>query len=135
MAERAASQGSTSNMPASGGEESGSVRVEAIQDLYQELLGKTSLYLKSEFEVTAEDYRLLQEMNKVTKDKYEGLMGTAKTVKDSLGTMNDRFTCIKPFLERIDLIETQVNSLEGTVFRLDTYAKQLEMRFKSLEKR
>ncbi|XP_055330552.1 biogenesis of lysosome-related organelles complex 1 subunit 2-like isoform X2 [Paramacrobiotus metropolitanus] len=107
----------------------------AINRLYEELLTKTSEYLKSEFEGTAEDYRLIQQLNLVSKEKYEELLVVAKRFRESLGTMNDRFTCILPFLERIDAVESQVNELERSVFRLDTYAKQLETRFKALEKR
>ena len=32
---------------------------------------------------------------------------------------------VKPVFERIDALESQVNDLERTIFRLDTYAKQL----------
>ncbi|GAU95453.1 hypothetical protein RvY_07068-2 [Ramazzottius varieornatus] len=109
--------------------------MEEIQRLYKNLLGRTSEYLKSEFEVTAEDYRLIQEMNNVSTEKYAQLLVTTKNAKTSLKTTNDRFSCIKPFLDRIDLVETQVNELERTIFRLDTYAKQLEARFKAVEKR
>lgn len=40
---------------------------------------------------------------------------------------------IKPLLEQIDIIHTQVTKLEANAYRLDSYTKQLKVRFKELE--
>lgn len=42
---------------------------------------------------------------------------------------------LEPYLFQIDQIEDSVSKLEQAAFKLDAYAKRLETKYKSLEKR
>ena len=42
---------------------------------------------------------------------------------------------LQPYCDQIDQVEASVSALEQTAYRLDAYCKQLEAKFKELEKR
>ncbi|XP_014667779.1 PREDICTED: biogenesis of lysosome-related organelles complex 1 subunit 2-like [Priapulus caudatus] len=106
-----------------------------VRRLCTELFEKLSEYLQGELAMTSEDYRLLEHMNRITKDKYENMTEVAKQVGTSLHQLNDKYRNLKPYLEQIDQLDAAVTDLENTAYQLDAYSKKLEARFKSLEKK
>ncbi|XP_064617630.1 biogenesis of lysosome-related organelles complex 1 subunit 2-like [Liolophura sinensis] len=106
-----------------------------VVKLCRETFQNTADYLKGELEATAEDYKLLEEMNKVTVTKYEEMKHIAINISKSLHVMNEKYKLLQPYLDQIDQIEESVASLEQAAYRLDAYSKRLEARFKQLEKR
>ena len=42
---------------------------------------------------------------------------------------------LQPYCDQIDQVEASVSALEQTAYRLDAYCKQLETKFKEVEKR
>lgn len=106
-----------------------------VVELCRETFQKTSEYLKGELEGTIEDYKLLEQMNKVTLSKYAEMKNISTAVGNSLQDLNDRYKSLQPFLDQIDQIEDNVTSLEQAAYKLDAYSKRLEAKFKALEKR
>lgn len=105
-----------------------------VQSLCKIMFSKLSEYLQGDLAVTAEDYRLLEQMNIVTKDKYGEMTRSAKQVAASLYQLNEKYKALKPYLEQIDQLDAAVTELEHTAYQLDAYSKRLEAKFKQLEK-
>jgi len=108
-----------------------------------------------------EDYRLLENMNKATSDKYSDMKNIASNVARTMTDLNEKCKYIlymlcslsnisshskkvcfcpsdqslQPYLDQINQIEDSVSKLEQAAFKLDAYSKRLENKFKSLEKR
>nr|CAB3225739.1 biogenesis of lysosome-related organelles complex 1 subunit 2-like [Phallusia mammillata] len=106
-----------------------------LQILCSNMFQKMTLYLHGEVESTVEDYSLLERMNKVTTEKYGGMLQTAKQVGDSLRLINQKFVNLRPYLEQIEQIEQTVLSLEQAAYKLDAYTKKLEEKFRRIDRK
>merc|ERR1719270_2739131 len=92
----------------------------------------TSDWVTGELEATTEEYRLLEQMNKLTLTKYSDMSQITENVTKSEGS---QYTDLLPYLEQIDQIDASVERLEQAAYKLDAYSKRLEQKFKMLEKR
>ncbi|XP_022901910.1 biogenesis of lysosome-related organelles complex 1 subunit 2 [Onthophagus taurus] len=99
------------------------------------MFNKTADYLYGELTSTLEDYKLLENMNKVTATKYSDMKQIANSVENSMVDLKEKYDMLQPFLEQIDQIEDSVTKLEQAAYKLDAYSKRLETKFKNLEKR
>ncbi|ETE60141.1 Biogenesis of lysosome-related organelles complex 1 subunit 2, partial [Ophiophagus hannah] len=72
-----------------------------INELCTEMFNKMAIYLTGELTATSEDYKLLENMNKLTN------------------------AALQPYLEQINQIEEQVAALEQAAYKLDAYSKKL----------
>ncbi|XP_064519908.1 biogenesis of lysosome-related organelles complex 1 subunit 2-like [Pseudopipra pipra] len=84
---------------------------------------------------TSEDYKLLENMNKLTSLKYLEMKDIAINISRNLKDLNQKYADLQPYLEQINLIEEQVAALEQAAYKLDAYSKKLEAKYKKLEKR
>lgn len=121
-----------SSSPPPAGQADGAENIERLTD---DLFQKTSDYVKAELEVTLDDYKLLEQMNRATAAKYSELRGQSEEVKKSLADLDANYARMIPFLEKMDGLEKKVVRLEELAYAVDGYSKRLEGRFKSLEKR
>ncbi|CAH1176052.1 unnamed protein product [Phaedon cochleariae] len=106
-----------------------------LSQLANKMFSKTSEYLYGELTSTLDDYRLLENMNQVVITKYSDMKHLAVNVKKSMLDLNDRYNTLIPLLEQIDQIEDSIIKLEQAAYKLDSYSKRLETKFKDLEKR
>ncbi|OWF40352.1 biogenesis of lysosome-related organelles complex 1 subunit 2-like [Mizuhopecten yessoensis] len=106
-----------------------------VVHLCRETFQKTAEYLRGEMEGTIEDYKLLENMNKITIAKYSEMKQLAQDISTSLQDLNDKYKTLQPYLEQIDHIEENVSNLEQAAYKLDVYSKRLEAKFRALEKR
>lgn len=103
--------------------------------LCQETMAKTAEYLRGELEGTAEEYKLLEQMNQVTINKYSEMKHIAMNISRAMVELDDKYRSLQPYLDQIDQIEESVSNLEQAAYRLDAYSKRLESKFKTLQKR
>merc|ERR1712150_134931 len=106
-----------------------------IQELCRNTFSKTSEYLKGELVCTAEDYKLLEQMNKGPITRYVEMKHIAHNIGKSMKDLNEKYQSLQPYLDQIDQVEESVASLEQAAYKLDAYSKRLEAKFKQLEKR
>ncbi|XP_063302283.1 biogenesis of lysosome-related organelles complex 1 subunit 2-like [Pelobates fuscus] len=105
-----------------------------INELCKDMFNKMSCYLTGELLATCEDYKLLENMNKLTCLKYMEIKDISENIRN-LKDLNKTYASLQPYLEQINQIEEQVASLENAAYKLDAYSKRLEAKFKKLEKR
>ncbi|XP_075943534.1 biogenesis of lysosome-related organelles complex 1 subunit 2 [Anarhichas minor] len=106
-----------------------------INELCTDMFEKMSVFLQGELTGTCEDYRLLENMNKITSLKYMEMKDISINISRNLQDLNNKYASLQPYLDQINQIEEQVSSLEQAAYKLDAYSKKLEARFKKLEKR
>ncbi|XP_029822457.2 biogenesis of lysosome-related organelles complex 1 subunit 2 [Ixodes scapularis] len=106
-----------------------------LNDLAANMFQKTGEYIQAELSSTLDDYRLTEEMNRVTITKYSDMKQIAGNVTRALKDLNEKYKCLKPYLDQIDQVEDSVTKLEQAAYKLDAYSKRLEAKFKALEKR
>ncbi|XP_061894714.1 biogenesis of lysosome-related organelles complex-1 subunit 2-like isoform X2 [Entelurus aequoreus] len=106
-----------------------------INELCADMFEKMSVFLQGELTATCEDYRLLENMNKLTGLKYMEMKDISINISRNLQDLNNKYASLQPYLDQINQIEEQVSALEQAAYKLDGYSKKLEARFKKLEKR
>ncbi|XP_070688394.1 biogenesis of lysosome-related organelles complex 1 subunit 2 [Pempheris klunzingeri] len=106
-----------------------------INELCADMFEKMAIFLQGELTGTCEDYRLLENMNKLTSLKYMEMKDISINISRNLQDLNNKYASLQPYLDQINQIEEQVSSLEQAAYKLDAYSKKLEARFKKLEKR
>ncbi|XP_063322905.1 biogenesis of lysosome-related organelles complex 1 subunit 2 [Pelmatolapia mariae] len=106
-----------------------------INELCTDMFEKMAIFLQGELTGTCEDYRLLENMNKITSLKYMEMKDISINISRNLQDLNNKYASLQPYLDQINQIEEQVSALEQAAYKLDAYSKKLEARFKKLEKR
>ncbi|XP_039984825.1 biogenesis of lysosome-related organelles complex 1 subunit 2 [Xiphias gladius] len=106
-----------------------------INELCTDMFEKMAIFLQGELTATCEDYRLLENMNKLTSLKYLEMKDISINISRNLQDLNNKYASLQPYLDQINQIEEQVSALEQAAYKLDAYSKKLEARFKKLEKR
>ncbi|PKK66527.1 hypothetical protein RhiirC2_753289, partial [Rhizophagus irregularis] len=103
-----------------------------VSKLTEEMFSKVGEYLKGELLATTEDYKLLETMNKVTRDRYKEMSGMAQNLVVEMAKLQRIYTDFEPYVQQIDEICDQVDFLEKVAIELDDYSKELETRLKKL---
>lgn len=106
-----------------------------IEESCNNMVEKIAEYLNGELSATSEDYKLLETLNKLTINKYDEMSTSTKTLITKMEEINEKYKLLSPYLTQIELLEESVLKLEQTAYKLDDYSKQLESKFKTLEKR
>lgn len=86
---------------------------------------KISDYVKSEMLATGEDYRLLENMNIVTKERYGEMAAMAQELMQEVGKLRTTYSDFEPYLARIDEISQQADMISNVASELDEYTKAL----------
>ncbi|XP_036603710.1 biogenesis of lysosome-related organelles complex-1 subunit 2-like [Trichosurus vulpecula] len=105
-----------------------------ITELCQDMFSKMATYLMGKLTATSEDYKLLENMNKLTSLKYLEMKDIAVNISRNLRDLNQKYAALQPYLDQITLIEEQVAVLEQAAYKLDAYSKKLEAKSKKLER-
>ncbi|XP_037518242.1 biogenesis of lysosome-related organelles complex 1 subunit 2 isoform X1 [Rhipicephalus sanguineus] len=107
--------------------ESGDTATESpkLNELAATMFEKTGEYIQAELSSTLDDYRLTEEMNKVTITKYSDMKQIAGNISKALEDLNEKYRCLKPYLDQIDQVEDSVTKLEQAAYKLDAYSKRL----------
>jgi len=107
---------------------------ETLDALSKDMFEKVAAYFHGELDGVAEDYAVLEKMNRATTAKYVEMKTTGSNIAKALNELNEKYAAITPQLEQIDQVEASVGQLEEAAHRLDAYSKALEQRWKTFEK-
>ena len=105
-----------------------------LDDLSRDMFDKVAAYFHGELEAAAEDYAVLEKMNRVTTGKYVDMKTTGANIAKALNELNEKYAAITPQLHQIDQVEASVTQLEEAAQKLDLYSRELEKRWKQYEK-
>ncbi|XP_068926814.1 biogenesis of lysosome-related organelles complex 1 subunit 2-like [Petaurus breviceps papuanus] len=97
------------------------------------MFSKMATYLIGELTATSEDYKLLENMNKLTSLKYLEMKDIAVNINRNLKDLNQKEAALQPYLDQTALIEEQVTALEQAAYKFDAYSKTLETKYKKLD--
>uniref|UniRef100_A0A4X1U4Y2 Biogenesis of lysosomal organelles complex 1 subunit 2 n=1 Tax=Sus scrofa TaxID=9823 RepID=A0A4X1U4Y2_PIG len=100
-----------------------------INELCRDMFSKMATYLTGELTATSEDYKLLENMNKLTSLKYLEMKDIAINISRNLKDLNQKYAGLQPYLDQINVIEEQVAALEQAAYKLDAYSKKLGNHF------
>lgn len=107
----------------------------SVEESCQEMMEKIAAYLRGELAGTCEDYKLLETLNKLSINKYTDMSNTTKNLIECMTVINEKYKALGPYISQIDDLEDSVVKLEQAAYKLDAYSKQLENKFKKLERR
>ncbi|KAI4905336.1 hypothetical protein NFI96_015507 [Prochilodus magdalenae] len=99
-----------------------------INELCRDMFDKMAVFLQGELTATCEDYKLLENMNKLTSLKYMEMKDISINISRNLQDLNQKYASLQPYLDQINQIEEQVTALEQAAYKLDTYSKKLELK-------
>nr|XP_032836417.1 biogenesis of lysosome-related organelles complex 1 subunit 2 isoform X2 [Petromyzon marinus] len=105
-----------------------------VTALCRDMFTKMSAYLHGELAATCGDYRLLEQLNRLTARSYGEMGEQARSVHGRLSTLTQQYAALQQCLSQVDSVELQVSLLEQAAYRLDAHSKRLA-KFKKLEKR
>ncbi|KAK3809448.1 MAG: biogenesis of lysosome-related organelles complex-1 subunit 2-domain-containing protein [Benniella sp.] len=100
----------------------------------QEMFRKIAEYVRSEMLAMGEDYKLLENMNNMTRERYGELAVVAQELMQEVGKLRTTYTDFEPYLARIDEISEQAEVISNIANELDEYTKSLETRLKRIMK-
>lgn len=89
-------------------------------------------FIQSEFEGAAQDFTLLESMNKATCSKYQDIQHIISCLNASSVEMNNKLEHLEPLLQQIDEIDECVNKLEASALKMDAYSIELEKRLQAM---
>jgi len=111
------------------------VEPQTLEESCDNMVDKITDYLNGELAATSADYKLLENLNKMATEKYTDMSKTTNNLITNMDDINERYKALAPYLQQIDLLEESVLKLEQTAYKLDSYSKQLETKFKTMERR
>ncbi|KAF9208616.1 biogenesis of lysosome- organelles complex 1 subunit 2 [Haplosporangium sp. Z 27] len=91
----------------------------------QDMFRKIADYVKAEMLATGEDYKLLENMNVLTKERYSELAVAAQELIQEVGKLRTTYSDFEPYLARIDDISQQAETISNIAAELDEYTKSL----------
>ncbi|XP_075728775.1 biogenesis of lysosome-related organelles complex 1 subunit 2-like [Rhipicephalus microplus] len=103
-----------------------------LNELAVTMFEKTGEYIQAELSSTLDNYRLTEEMNKLTITKYSDMKQISGNVSKVLEHLIEKYRRLKPYLDQIDQMEDSVTKLEQAAYKLDAYSKRLESQLKAM---
>eukprot|EP01102_Stenamoeba_stenopodia_P000196 TRINITY_DN1015_c1_g1_i1.p1 TRINITY_DN1015_c1_g1~~TRINITY_DN1015_c1_g1_i1.p1 ORF type:complete len:183 (-),score=42.83 TRINITY_DN1015_c1_g1_i1:65-550(-) len=105
---------------------------EQLAKMTRQMFQNVSAYLRAELSATTEEYKLLDDMNKVAISKYQDMSSLAAGLVVFTQTLQAKYGEFQPYLDKLELVEKGLTDLEQTVALLDDYTRKLEAKFKAL---
>jgi biogenesis of lysosome-related organelles complex 1 subunit 2 len=120
---------STSEYPAS---PTSSVSDE-VRKMSENVFEKVSAFVQGHIQGTVDDYKLLEDMNNVTAQRYSDMKQVAETVSDRLSQLNEKYETFRPYLQQIDQIDETSKRMETAMTTLENYLTSIESRLRRMQ--
>ncbi|KAG0257448.1 biogenesis of lysosome- organelles complex 1 subunit 2 [Actinomortierella ambigua] len=101
---------------------------EHVARLSQDMFRKLIEYIRAEMLATGEDYKVLEAMNNLTKDRYGEMAGMAQDLMQEVGKLRTTYSDFEPYVAKIDTISQQADMIAKVVAELDEYTRDLDRR-------
>ncbi|CAM0138240.1 unnamed protein product [Umbelopsis sp. WA50703] len=104
---------------------------EHVQRLSNNLFKKLTEYTKGELIASSENYKLLETMNNVTKEKYAEMSEMAQRLVKDMSKLQSTYADFSDYMKQIDDISEQADHMEKVCLELDDYTKYLEQKLRN----
>eukprot|EP00008_Paramoeba_atlantica_P007007 CAMPEP_0201489110 /NCGR_PEP_ID=MMETSP0151_2-20130828/21029_1 /ASSEMBLY_ACC=CAM_ASM_000257 /TAXON_ID=200890 /ORGANISM="Paramoeba atlantica, Strain 621/1 / CCAP 1560/9" /LENGTH=128 /DNA_ID=CAMNT_0047874591 /DNA_START=6 /DNA_END=392 /DNA_ORIENTATION=- len=105
---------------------------EKLRELSSKVFENVGDYLNAEFTACSEDFKLLEDMNRVSTEKYAKMADKAVLLGKEMDLIQKKYEEMKPYLQQIDEIDAAVDELQTTVEALDIYTQRLDSRLRDV---
>ncbi|CAJ0579553.1 unnamed protein product, partial [Mesorhabditis spiculigera] len=104
-----------------------------VRQAAENMYDKIGQLLESQIQGTIDEYKLLEDMNNATAQRYTDMKTVAEGVSSKLDRLNEKYASLKPYLKQIDEMEVSTRKLEEAVNVLDTYVAALEGKLQTIQ--
>ncbi|CAK5073148.1 unnamed protein product [Meloidogyne enterolobii] len=103
-----------------------------IKRLAKQCSNKVNEYIQGQIQSSIDDYKLLEQMNDVTAQRYKDMQHVAETVGGRIAQLQQKYEDLKPFLDQINEIDEASKRMDQAVTMLDNYLAVLETKIRKL---
>ncbi|CAJ0931093.1 unnamed protein product, partial [Mesorhabditis belari] len=104
-----------------------------VRQLAENMYDKIGQLMHNQIQGSIDEYKLLEDMNTATAQRYVDMKTVAEGVGDKLTKLNDKYASLKPYLNQIDEMESSTRRLEEAVNTLDQYVTALEAKLQNIQ--
>ncbi|KAI1726526.1 biogenesis of lysosome-related organelles complex-1 subunit 2 domain-containing protein [Ditylenchus destructor] len=104
-----------------------------VHKLAENAADKVYSFVQGQIQSTIDDYKVLENMNNVTAQRYSDMKQVAETISSRLSLLHQKYEDIQPYLQQIDEIDTASRRMEEAVTALETYLNTIETKLKKTQ--
>ncbi|KAJ1978721.1 hypothetical protein H4R33_005904 [Dimargaris cristalligena] len=104
-----------------------------VQEATFKLANNIEHVVQGELSAVTEDLRLIEKINIVTQDKYEGLSATVQDMMVTSSKIQQAYSEMEEYMDQADTVCQQIQDLEDMAKQLEACSRQLEIKFRRFD--